>query len=73
MSATPHAAAHIYNKFDFTKPCQKCSMNNERIAKRIDHCGLFDFFFERDETYKLKKSKKVDFKFFKKQLKHICK
>ncbi|GMR59987.1 hypothetical protein PMAYCL1PPCAC_30182, partial [Pristionchus mayeri] len=43
MSATPHAAAHIYNKFDFTKPCQKCSLNNERIAKKIDHYSRMIF------------------------------
>ncbi|GMS81627.1 hypothetical protein PENTCL1PPCAC_3802, partial [Pristionchus entomophagus] len=43
MSATPHAAAHIYNKFDFSKPCQKCSLHNERIAKRIDHYSRMIF------------------------------
>ena len=38
MSATPHAAAHIYNKFDFTKPCQKCALANEQTARNIDRC-----------------------------------
>ncbi|GMT11949.1 hypothetical protein PFISCL1PPCAC_3246, partial [Pristionchus fissidentatus] len=43
MSATPHAAAHIYNKFDFSKPCQKCSMDNERRAKKIDEYSRWIF------------------------------
>ncbi|PIO64156.1 hypothetical protein TELCIR_14226, partial [Teladorsagia circumcincta] len=29
MSATPHAAAHIYSKFDFTKPCQRFLLDPE--------------------------------------------
>ncbi|VDL76262.1 unnamed protein product [Nippostrongylus brasiliensis] len=41
MSATPHAAAHLYSKFDFSKPCQKCAMQNEHIARKIDRCELF--------------------------------
>lgn len=39
MSATPHAAAHIYSKYDFTKPCQKCAYENEKTARKIDKCG----------------------------------
>ncbi|EYB92411.1 hypothetical protein Y032_0194g1432 [Ancylostoma ceylanicum] len=36
MSATPHATAHVYSKFDFTKPCQKCALQNEHTARKID-------------------------------------
>ncbi|CAI4223226.1 unnamed protein product [Auanema sp. JU1783] len=43
MSATPHAAAHIYSKYDFTKPCQKCALRNERIARRIDRYSRWVF------------------------------
>ncbi|EYB92410.1 hypothetical protein Y032_0194g1432 [Ancylostoma ceylanicum] len=38
MSATPHATAHVYSKFDFTKPCQKCALQNEHTARKIDRC-----------------------------------
>ncbi|CAJ0947795.1 unnamed protein product, partial [Mesorhabditis belari] len=43
VSATPHAAAHIYNKFDFTKPCTKCALENERTARKIDRYSRFVF------------------------------
>ncbi|CAD6190073.1 unnamed protein product [Caenorhabditis auriculariae] len=43
MSATPHAAAHIYSKFDFTKPCQKCALRNEHIARKIDRYSRWLF------------------------------
>ncbi|WKY10816.1 hypothetical protein Q1695_002851 [Nippostrongylus brasiliensis] len=43
MSATPHAAAHLYSKFDFSKPCQKCAMQNEHIARKIDRYSRWIF------------------------------
>ncbi|XGW03717.1 hypothetical protein V3C99_015134 [Haemonchus contortus] len=43
MSATPHAAPHIYNKFDFTKPCQRCALQNEHTARKIDRYSRWIF------------------------------
>ncbi|KAK0412670.1 hypothetical protein QR680_006344 [Steinernema hermaphroditum] len=36
MAATPHGGAHLYSKFDSSKPCQKCANENEMIARQID-------------------------------------
>lgn len=43
MSASPHASAHIYSKFDFSKPCQKCALQNEHIARKIDRYSRWVF------------------------------
>ncbi|KAL6741909.1 hypothetical protein Aduo_015116 [Ancylostoma duodenale] len=43
MSATPHATAHVYSKFDFTKPCQKCALQNEHTARKIDRYSRWIF------------------------------
>ncbi|CAJ0591297.1 unnamed protein product [Cylicocyclus nassatus] len=43
MSAAPHATAHIYSKYDFTKPCQKCALQNEHTARKIDRNSRWIF------------------------------
>ncbi|VDK51146.1 unnamed protein product [Anisakis simplex] len=36
MSATPQVSSSFFNKFDPSKPCQKCATANEFIARQID-------------------------------------